>query len=524
MELTKNSPIKCDIVPIPESAIMCEFKTKALKKETKTKTIKNEIKINVDIVIYYQNPDHYNMVDVTTSGVQSVYISKEDRFHSLKLDIPKFENKRRKQSYVIISLDNEEDPYIKVYVEDITVENIAQHIARKKDEENKTKTSEERIKARIDTAKNGEINVVCEGLMFGHSGFAKAMRNVAFGLYKLGCNVTTVVLDEDNINYLGTEKGSKINKLRRNPLIIDQHFWITMNNSMGIGKHEDCYSIGYAMFETECFPTIYAEHLKKQNEIWTPSNFCRDSMITSGLKKVFVMPLGVDTEMFSPEKIGYMKCPDEINGKYKFLTICGYSERKGVSILVRAFAEEFVGDNKVALYLKGGWYPLEKAKKEISDMIKDIQNPPTIYLDFNIYPDSTLAQIYKMCDCFVLPSRGEGFSLPLCEAMSMGMPTIGTKWSGNLDFMNSDNSYLVDIDGVGTEPRCNWVCQEYVGGRFAIPNKDHLRQLMRHVYKNRKDAEEKGMRAREHITNNFSWEVSCKKMYERLKTIIQEDV
>ncbi len=56
-----------------------------------------------------------------------------------------------------------------------------------------------------------------------------------------------------------------------------------------------------------------------------------------------------------------------------------------------------------------------------------------------------MPRIFASADAFVLPSRGEGWGLPLMEAMSMGLPTIATAFGGNLDFMNGTNSYLVKV-------------------------------------------------------------------------------
>ena len=46
-------------------------------------------------------------------------------------------------------------------------------------------------------------------------------------------------------------------------------------------------------------------------------------------------------------------------------------------------------------------------------------------------------------DCYVSLHRSEGFGLTLAEAMALGKPVIATGYSGNLDFMTPETSYLV---------------------------------------------------------------------------------
>lgn len=376
----------------------------------------------------------------------------------------------------------------------------------------------------------GSIDVICEGLMLGNSGFAKAMRNITYGLDRCGCKVKSIILDGDNIKSSSTMIGQRVVALSAAPRP-SFGFYITMNFPLGVGMHPGFINIPWIMYETVDFPKVFVDHLKTAGiyEVWTPSNFCRDSMIRGGLdeKIVKVMHLGVDTEMFSREKADEPRyipgnLGGELAGKFKFLTVMGYSERKGVNILIRAFVEEFIDCKDVVLYFKGGWYDANRARTEIETMIIDIpvNRRPLIVFDFNIYPDDVLASLYKGCDCFVLASRGEGWSLPLIEAMSMGMPAIGTRWSGNLEFMNDDNSYLIDVEGFGVEPRCNWVTHYYINQQFAIPSKNHLRQLMRHVYEHRDEAKAKGLRAREWIVNNFDWKISCDKAKKRMEEII----
>lgn len=393
----------------------------------------------------------------------------------------------------------------------------------------------------------GIMDVICEGLMLGSSGLAKGMRNTAYGLSNCGCNVRTIILDGDNIGSGNTEVGRRVIALSNNHSVSSSGgFYITMNTPLGVGFHPGFYNIAYVMFETVDFPQSFANHLKGLggvgiHEIWTPSQFCKDTMIASGLDEniIKVMPLGVDTRMFSKEVADeprhiYGNVGGPLIGKFKFLTVMSYSERKGISLLIRAFVEEFGLGNegldagKVALYLKEGWYPAGVAIGDIERMVLEIpgiinsginSNRPYIAYDFNIYSDEVLASLYKACDAFVLPSRGEGFGYPLAEAMSMGMPTIGTRWSGNLEFMNDENSYLIDIEGFAEEPRCNWLTPYYHGQRFAIPSVSHLRQLMRYVYEHREEGIEKSKIARDNMVNHFDLSVCAARAKTRLDEI-----
>ena len=45
-------------------------------------------------------------------------------------------------------------------------------------------------------------------------------------------------------------------------------------------------------------------------------------------------------------------------------------------------------------------------------------------------PRAVLRNLYAAADAFVLPTRGEGWGLPIAEAMAMAMPVIATNWSG----------------------------------------------------------------------------------------------
>ncbi len=363
-----------------------------------------------------------------------------------------------------------------------------------------------------------KINVVVQGLMYGNSGFATATRNIAYELSK-HVNVKCFVLDDDNIDILKTKKGKTIRELSKKT-ITKTPIWITMTHPLGIAPN--CgYSIGYAMFETEHFPPSYVQNLSKQDEVWTPSTFNVENMTRAGLGNVHLMPLGVDMKVFNfkkkPIRIG--KTPGRNN--FVFLSIMGWSARKGVDVMVRAFCEAFTANDGVTLYLKGGWYDEWAAKVEVENIKREFNNAPNIVVDFKTYNIRELPGLYSACDAFVLASRGEGWSLNCTEAMAMKKPLIATRWSAQLDYLNDENSYLIDLEKrepLKTCPEADWVCVEYHGQKFANPSIRSLRMQFRKVFEDRKAAKKKAQKAFRDV-KKYTWEKSVERMLKRIKEI-----
>jgi glycosyltransferase involved in cell wall biosynthesis len=97
--------------------------------------------------------------------------------------------------------------------------------------------------------------------------------------------------------------------------------------------------------------------------------------------------------------------------------------------------------------------------------------------------DETLDRADQMAlvaaaDCMVSLHRSEGLGLHLAEAMWLGTPTIATRYSGNLDFMNDENSLLIDAElvhvehGEGVYPPTS---------RWAAPDLDEAAEAMRRI-------------------------------------------
>src|SRR3990167_5702167 len=78
--------------------------------------------------------------------------------------------------------------------------------------------------------------------------------------------------------------------------------------------------------------------------------------------------------------------------------------------------------------------------------IENCRGGPIVVIE-ELVPFWKMPSLYKMAHCYVSASHGEGWGLPLTEAMSMALPTVAVDWSGNTAFMNEENSFLVKVQG-----------------------------------------------------------------------------
>ena len=273
------------------------------------------------------------------------------------------------------------------------------------------------------------------------------------------------------------------------------------------------YRIGYTMLETDHIPKEWVEAANRMDEVWVPSSFNVDTFRNSGVTRpIHVVPLGVDPDYFNPA-ISSQRLTDS----FTFLSVFEWGERKAPEILIKAFNDEFKRREDVVLVCKTS---NSDPGVDVASQVKNLQlksGGGRIIFSLNeILPTSQLGALYRMADCFVLASRGEGWGMPILEAMACGLPVIATNWSSQCDFMNANNAYPLRVERlVPAEAKCPY----YKGFKWAQPCYEDLRRLMRHVYEHRAEAREKGARASLDAHANWTWDRSGARILERLRTI-----
>jgi len=357
------------------------------------------------------------------------------------------------------------------------------------------------------------------GTLFEPTGYAKANRQIISAWIEQGVQVRYTPVHHEVVRVpLDSEQESLLNSLIHTPLP-ERHLTFFHYPAAYFTRRDRSYCIGMTMYECSRIPFTWSKRCNMMDEIWVPSEFNRVTFIKSGITphKIRVMPYGVDTQMFCPGKP-----PLSIPGQrgYTFLCVCSFDGRKGIDTLVSAFLEEFTASEDICLIIK----TRASTEDEIAvqqTYIDQIASKCGIYdisrvilvSSIQSWTEEELAALYNSASCYVLPTRGEGWNLTVMEAMATGLPVITTNWSAHLDFLNDTNGYLISVQGFvpsnPSNPRLMW----------AVPSKNHLKQLMRHVYTHPSEAAMKAQIGRQTVTEHYTWKHSAANMLHRLHEI-----
>jgi len=282
----------------------------------------------------------------------------------------------------------------------------------------------------------------------------------------------------------------------------------------GLHARQGVHRVAIWWWEMEQIPDRYSRNADLIDEIWAPTEFIAGAMRARYPKPVFAMLPGIELPSFEALPRSHFGLRD---GRFVFSFIFDMNStmlRKNPLGLIKAFRKAFAPEEPVDLVLKVT--PQTSFYRDIWDQLRgEAAKAKAILLD-RVFTRQEILALLSTSDAYASLHRSEGFGLTCAEAMLLGKPTIATAYSGNMDFMSADNSYLVRYDRAALTEDADPYPR---GAIWAEPDLDHAASLMRAVYENREEARRRGQRARLELEAKLSIRESGRRMSERLAQI-----
>lgn len=278
-------------------------------------------------------------------------------------------------------------------------------------------------------------------------------------------------------------------------------------------------------WEFGAMPMDWVEPFRDEvDEIWVPTSYVRECYVAGGVpaEKIVVVPNGVDVETFRPEGDMF---PLVTKKTTKFLFVGGTIARKGIEVLLEAYTRAFTPDDDVCLVIKDTCadtvYRHSNARTRILELMSDPRMPEIEYLEEDL-DAPILAGLYRACDVLVHPYLGEGFGMPIAEAMASGKPVVVTGMGAALDFCDEETGWLIPARKIETASR-RVGDLECVGTPWvALPDVEALIAILRSLPGAGSERFRRGAAGRKRILESFTWEHVVSRVEERLTALTNQ--
>jgi glycosyltransferase involved in cell wall biosynthesis len=260
--------------------------------------------------------------------------------------------------------------------------------------------------------------------------------------------------------------------------------------------------VGVWAWEIESFPKHMHKAFDYVDEIWAISSFVRDAIQPHTRKPVLVFPCPIIAPSISEKldrgAIGISE-QDEFNlFMFDYFSIF---RRKNPLDLIEAHILAFPDESGPKLIIKTINGQSHASQQE--QLKYAVGTRSDIIIINNYMSREQLHSLLSECQTYISLHRSEGYGLTLAEAMSLGKPVIATGYSGNMDFMNEQNSFLVPYEMVAVGADAFPYDED---SRWAQPNIEFAAKAMRELNGDAGLRTRIGHQARIDVTAEFTME------------------
>jgi len=238
----------------------------------------------------------------------------------------------------------------------------------------------------------------------------------------------------------------------------------------------------FTMFETDKIPDNWIPFLNKYDLVLVPTEWGKEIFERCGVKTpIKVLNLGYNADVYK-----YYDRPER--DIFTFLNYEAFTIRKGWHELFEAFKREFKPSEPVRIIFK-------TVAKEHGQNIVSLNQYPNMESINEGYSNEQMFELLKEADCFVFPSRGEGFGIPPLEAMATGLPVIAPNAHSIQEYFSY--RYMIPVNYKSVKARYDNIEGDL--GNFIKCDIKDLQRAMRFVYEERKDWRKKSFNTSQYV-------------------------
>lgn len=262
----------------------------------------------------------------------------------------------------------------------------------------------------------------------------------------------------------------------------------------------------YTMTEGSELPAGWADWIRaaQVERLIVPCQHNADTFARGGVDlPIHVIHGGTEPDEFPPVAAQ----PDR---PYTFLALADRGARKGWTEVYESFYKAFgtpAQTPDVRLIIKS-----RPEGNDVLTMIAQAEGlDPRIQIIQSDYEN--MADFYRLGDCFVIPSRSEGWGMPHREAAMMGIPVITQAYSGMDDGHTAEWATVIKHGRLEPIPSAF----EHIAGHWRRCNTEELASAMAWHYLNPQSGRQMGQRAREWLKLNQTWEHTAGRLLRLIK-------
>jgi glycosyltransferase involved in cell wall biosynthesis len=273
------------------------------------------------------------------------------------------------------------------------------------------------------------------------------------------------------------------------------------------------YTIGLWWWEVTSWPEEWLSAFDHVDEVWVATDHIHAALSRVATVPVIKITLPLQAPTARLRARADLGLPDGFLFFFMF-DYCSVVERKNPFDAIDAFVAAFAPGEGAKLTIK--CINQHAAPEAHARLRLAAARHPDVQIIEGYVSAADKNSMIASADCYVSLHRAEGYGLTLAESLLLEKPVIATRYSGNLDFMSADGSWLVDAEmvpiGPGNEPYP-------ADGEWAQPDVAQASRYMREIFEDPPAARARAARGAERIRRTHSPRAAGATMAARLELL-----